>query len=84
LHTTSVPAITRAPGQAGELAGALAAARKELAAAQRHLDALDEQIADRVGQLASVIAAVHDARSGKQRRGITPARAPGLMATNRG
>ncbi|MGZ6693281.1 MAG: hypothetical protein ACXVHQ_38510, partial [Solirubrobacteraceae bacterium] len=51
--------------KAGEVAGALAAAREELAAAQRHLDALDEQIADLAGELASIIAAAHDAMSGK-------------------
>ena len=51
--------------KAGEVAGALAAAREELAAAQRHLDALDEQMADLAGELASVIAAAHDAMRGK-------------------
>ena len=51
--------------KAGKVAGALAAAREELAAAQRHLDALDEQMADLAGELASVIAAAHDAMRGK-------------------
>jgi hypothetical protein len=34
----------RSGSQAGEVAGAMAAAHEELAAAHRHLDALDEQI----------------------------------------
>jgi hypothetical protein len=49
---------------AGEVADALAAAREELVAAQRHLDALDDQMADLAGELASVIAAAHDAMQG--------------------
>jgi hypothetical protein len=55
--------------RAGELAGAMAAARQELAAAQRHLDALDEQMADLGGELASVIAAAHDAMRGQPNGG---------------
>jgi hypothetical protein len=51
--------------QAGEVAAALAAAREELAAAQRHLDALDDQMADLAGELASVIAAAYDAMRSK-------------------
>ena len=50
--------------QAGEVAGAMAAAREELAGAQHHLDALDEQTADLADELASVIAAAHDAMRG--------------------
>ena len=47
----------------------MAAAREELAAAQRHLDALDEQMADLGGELASVIAAAHDAMRGQANGG---------------
>jgi hypothetical protein len=47
--------------RANQVADALATAREELAAAQRRLDALDEQMADLAGDLASVIAAAHDA-----------------------
>jgi hypothetical protein len=43
----------------------MVAAREDLAAAQRHLDGLDEQMADLAGELASVVAAAHDAMQGK-------------------
>ena len=51
--------------QANEVAGAMAAAREELAAAQGHLDALDQQMTDLAGELESVIAAAHDAMRGQ-------------------
>jgi hypothetical protein len=51
--------------QAAEVAGARAAAREELAAAQRDLDGLDEQTAHLADELASVVAAAHDAMQGK-------------------
>ena len=47
--------------RADEVTNALATAREELAAAQQHLDTLDEQMTDLAGELASVINAAYDA-----------------------
>jgi hypothetical protein len=47
--------------RADEVSDALATAREELAAAQQHLDALDQQMTDLAGELASVISAAYDA-----------------------
>jgi len=54
------PSGSRAP----EVAEAMATARKELAAAHHHLDALGDQVADLAHALASVIAAADDAMRG--------------------
>jgi hypothetical protein len=50
-----------AGGRAVEVPDALAEARAELAAAERHLRRLDEQTADLAGELEGVIAAAEDA-----------------------
>jgi hypothetical protein len=50
-----------AGGRAVEVTDALAEARAELAAAERHLRRLDEQTADLAGELEGVIAAAEDA-----------------------
>ncbi len=47
--------------RADEVTDALATAREELAAAQQHLDALDQQMTDLAGELANVISAAYDA-----------------------
>jgi len=50
-------------GSVGEVTDAVATAREELAAAQQHLDALDRQMTDFAGGLASVINAAYDANA---------------------